>query len=205
MGAYKRPSKDSPYYISPRNNYRYTNLARHYYDCGNKREACRRAGFEPSYANQVFRKPQVIHEMERLKKKMDAKFELNAEWITQRLMRMAEAGLTLAKFKKVDTDGQLYWDFTGATPEELSVITSLTTDTYVEGRGKNGQVVKKFKIGITDPKMALDSLARIQGLFKDKTEITAEAELVDALLEGRRRVAAAKKNGEGDSEDADEG
>src|SRR3546814_14755971 len=105
-----------------------------------------------------------------------------------RLMSLADSKITLAKFKKGAEDGSLYWDFTGATEEELKVIQGIATETYKDGRSKDARMVKKFKPVLVDPKSTLDSLARIQGLFNDKVTVEGELSLIDRIERGRKRA-----------------
>ena len=157
----------------------------------NKREAARLAGYPhpDSYSDRLFKKPDVVAEIDRRRKEEMEKFELTREWIIERLMRLADSNITLSKFKKVDEDGQLYWDFTGASEEELKVIQGISTETVTEGKGKNAKWVKKFKPVLVDPKAALDSLARIQGMFNDKISVEGEVSLIDRIEAGRKRAA----------------
>ena len=110
----------------------------------------------------------------------------------------AESGLRLAKFKKVNDDGELYWDFTDATEEELQAITTLETATYMEGRGPASREVKRMKIGALDPLMALDKLARAYGLYQDNLNLSGETSLVDRINAGRKRAGLDKKKGSKD-------
>lgn len=172
---------------------RHRKLVDYYFETNfNKNLATKLAGYPhpQSYSDRLFKHPAVKAEIERRRKEDVAKFELTREWIIERLMMLADSGVTLAKFKRVnEEDGSLYWDFTGATEEELKVINGLTTETYVEGKGKDKRLVKKFKPMLSDPKSALDSLARIQGLFNDKVTVEGELSLIDRIERGRKRAS----------------
>jgi len=165
----------------------------------NKSAAARRAGYsvssveEPKHRGKGFEHPAVKKEIERRQAKVQAKYDLNEDWVIQRLMRIADAGAILAKFKKVEPDGTLSWNFKGATQEELAVINDLSVETYVEGRGDGAREVKKFKIGVSDVKGALDSLCRRLGLFQDKMQLSGDAALVERLQNARTRSAPPKK------------
>lgn len=177
---------------------RHRRLAYYYFEANfNKDEAARRAGYQNvnKYSNRLFAREDVKQEIEKIRRKMMEKMELTNDWIIQRLMLLANSNVVLAKFRKVQEDGSLAWDFTGATEEELALIHNISTDTYVEGRGEGAKKVKKFKVEIIDPKNALDTLARIQGLFQEKQEVSVEVNLVDALQKGRER-ARVKNEGE---------
>ena len=95
-------------------------------------------------------------------------------------MTRAESSKTLAKFMKVDGNGKLDWDFTGATDKELQLIKSLTVEHSEKG--------KKYKIDTSDPLAVLNSLARIAGLFNDRLQLEADDEVVAILQSARNRV-----------------
>lgn len=144
------------------------------------------------YINRLFDHPDVVAEIEKRQREMQVKYELTEEWVIERFMRIADAGAVLARFKKPQLDGSLMWDFTDATPADLVSINELSVDYYTEGRGENTREVKKFKVGTSDPKGALDSLARHLGLFKDKLEISGSISLADRIQRGRDRINADK-------------
>ena len=130
----------------------------------------------------------MVAEIERRREKIIKDHELTMDWVIERLMRIADGGRTLAKFKKVTADGKLDWDFTDATLEELSLINDMNIDSYTEGRGEGARNVKRFKLNVGDPKSALDSLARILGMFNDNMTIKGELSMVERLHAGRARV-----------------
>jgi len=168
---------------------------------GNKYRALKDAGYTECTArgnpSGVFRQPEFAAELEKRQKKEAAKNELTQQWVTQRLMVLANSNHILAKFKFVNEKGELYWDFASATVEDLAAITELTTEIYMEGRDDNQRPVKKIKIGMADPKAALDSLGRHLGMFNDKVTVTNEVSLVERLQRGRVRARA--KNTEEDA------
>lgn len=163
----------------------------------NKTQAMRACGYSDKSSLQrhaiVFKNPHVIAYLEEKKAKLKQKYELSEEWVISRLMKIADSNNILAPYKKVGADGELYWDFTDATQEELSVITGLMTETYTEGRDEGRRFVKKFKIEIADPKAALDSLARRLGLFNDKITVQGEVSFVERLQRGRERARLKKE------------
>lgn len=134
-------------------------IINHYFSCGlNKDEAWRRSGKkwaqELSYL--FFRRPEVKAEIARRMKKMEKKTELSANLLIDRLVSIVESYFALSKYKKVDEAGKLFWDFTGATQEELVAVNDLE------------------KVGALDPNTAIDKLVRILGMYKDKLEHTGK-------------------------------
>lgn len=172
---------------------RYKRLVHFYFMSDfNKKEAMKKAGYKSKSKGRVqelFSHPFVIAEIERQRQRVEKKYELTRDWIVKRLMVLADSNIVLGKFKKVNEDGSLYWDFSGATEAELGVINGISTDIYTEGRGLSKRKVKKFGLVITDPKAALDSLARIQGLFNDKMTVQGELSIMERLSKGRERVS----------------
>lgn len=160
-----------------------------------KTQAMLTAGFSPntSYA-QVFNKPLVKLEIQRrqdeIARNLQEKYNIDRDWIENQYARMVMAGRVLAKYKKVSEDGAPYWDFTEASEEELSLFDSMTVETYKEGRGEGAREVKKVKIDLPDRKGALDSLARVHGLFQDRVEVTGSLSVSARLIEARKRVNA---------------
>lgn len=151
-----------------------------------KGEALLEAGYsKKSGVSVVFDRPDVCHEIERLTERVMAKYEVDREWVTEQLVDIATAGVTLAKFKKITEDGKLNWDFSGATEAELALIDSLTVENYPVNQGGG---FKSMKITIPSRQSALDSLCRIHGLNKDKLDVTGELSLVERLQRGRERA-----------------
>ena len=169
-----------------------------YMEGASKADAMRLAGLSEGYATKhqgdFFDQPLIAAEVERRQRSARRRYELEEDWVVQRLMRIANSGEVLARFKKVQPDGLLAWDFTGATEDELAAISELTVTTR---RDSQGDEVVKVKVGSTDPKGALDSLCRRLGLFEDRVRLEGELSLVDRISRGRDRARAAPPAGEG--------
>ena len=154
-------------------------------------DALRHAGYAEStvrdHPEYVFQHPEVVKEIARRRKQIAKKFDVTQDWIVGRLVRMVTAGDRLAKFKVVQEDGTIAWDFRGATKEELSLLTELHADIYIEGRGEDAQLVKKFRIKYPDEHAALIALGRHLGMFTDKVEVTGD--LASRIQAGRKRAA----------------
>ena len=162
------------------------------------------AGYSPNTsatnAQSVFSRPDVIAEIAAKKARREQVSDINTEWVMQRFARLAMAGESLAKYKKVQPDGSLAWDFTGATQEDLAVITELGVDYYTEGRGKDGIEVKKFRVKVPDMQAALVAIARHLGAFNDSLEVTGD---VSAKIAAGRARARARDNADPKESDPD--
>jgi phage terminase small subunit len=170
----------------------------------NKEAALLAAGYSATTAASktelVFGRDDVQKEISRRQRVLAKRHNLNQDWVISRLMKGAMADEILAKFKKVQPDGTLDWDFTGATEEDLSLVTELGVDAYVEGRGKNTRQVKKFKAKHADSHAALMALARHLGLFNDSLEIGGS--VADTLVAARRRASPIPQPSNEDEDEA---
>ena len=163
--------------------------------CRSKAAAMMKAGYAKMTArdqaeSMVFGRPEVKEEIERRQAQLRKDNELTVNWVIERLQAVASAPEKLAKYITVTEDGKLDWDFTEASIEDLSLINDMTVETFMRGRGRGDHPsdVKKFKIGISDRKGALDSLARILGMFDDSMTLKGELTMVERLHAGRARV-----------------
>ncbi len=153
--------------------------------------AMRSAGYNESTARdhpeRVFKHPAVVAEIERRQEIAASAANLDQSWIIERLMLLADGPKTLAKFKKVTSDGELKWDFTGASEQDLALIKSLATES-ISIPGERHGFVKKFKIDTTDPLAVLQALARIAGLYQDRLKIESDEGVIEILQSARNRI-----------------
>ncbi len=159
-------------------------------------EAMRAANYADSTCEhqqvRFFQRPKIKKVLNERRYRARKEYKLDEDWVIQRLMRIANAGEILARFKKVDGNGQMSWDFTDASQDDLAVINELTVTSE---RDKDGVLVTKTKIGVSDPKGALDSLCRKLGLFNDKLNLSGGLSLMDRLQAGRKRAAVRDEDG----------
>lgn len=174
---------------------RYRLVVHNYFTNGlNQKKAMVDAGYsENASPADVFNHPYVQSQMEAYRLRLERSYQLDEGWIISRLMKIADSGSILNRFKKIGSDGELYWDFTDASPDELELIQGISTDSYKEGRGKSARNIKKFTIKIPEAKAALDTLARIKGMFDDKLEVKGTVGIVERLQAGLKQVAAEKE------------
>jgi len=163
---------------------------------GNKRQAMMTAGYPDTTSRTrtglVFDREDVKAEIEYRENMLAKKYNLTADWVIKRLMNVASGPEVLAKFMEVQSDGSLGWDFSGATDDELALVTELGVDFYMEGKGKTAKKVKKFRIKTADSLSALTQLARHLGLLTDKLEVTGNS-LTDLIQAGRNRLSKASE------------
>lgn len=129
-----------------------------------------------SYGYRLFNTNGVKKLIADRKKALREKFEASFENIVAELGELVQGYKKLAKYKKVDDKGLPYWDFTGATEEDLAFITSMDVEVSFDESDEDAPVqVRKVKISgadLKDAKAALDALSKIIGLDKNRVEIS---------------------------------
>lgn len=154
---------------------------------GNKiGEALRTAGYSEQTVRQsstAWFAPRLQEELERRRQEVAKNAKLTPEWVLERLMERADAGRILAEFKRIDEDGQLYWDFTGADKKALALVSAIGVEFIKSGRGKGSIDITKTKVQEPDIGGAIRDLMRHLGMFNDKLEVTGS--MADRIREAR--------------------
>ena len=139
-------------------------------------QAMTAAGYSPNTAANFFKKVAIQNEINRRlnlmqaeTKKISKKLHMDKDRIITELAKIAFAPVETPNIK-TDANGWVQ----GADAEE------------VEGLGLLEPVAAK------DKKVALDSLAKIEGLFIDRIKHEGEVNLVELILQGRKRLAEAE-------------
>ena len=156
-----------------------------------KTQALMRAGYSPEFArarqNVVFERLDVLREIERRRNAFKNRTSNLVDRIKDELSKIAF--FNIGEIVEVTKDGDLIFDFSTATMDQLAAIGEVTIETYVEGRGPAAQEVKRFKVKPISKKEALDSLARIMGMFKDNLDVTSGGQSLEERLQaGRKRL-----------------
>jgi hypothetical protein len=161
----------------------------------NQYQALLAAGYSHGVARfnaaQVFQRPEVKEEIEARMAELRTKYQLTEEYIIRGLMTIVDTNMG-AIIHKLRSNN---YDISVLTPLEKQAIDSFTDEFYTEGRGDEKVDVKKVKVTgvkVSDRKGALDSLARIKGMFQDKVEHSGTIDLAERIAAGRNRLAAAK-------------
>lgn len=163
----------------------------------NKKQALITAGYSQSTANLraglVFDREDVKEEIEMRRKRLAQRYDLEEDWVIRRLMDRADSGRLLAPYKKVDENGQLYYNFKGAPEDILALVQAIGIEYSKEGRGDEAIEIRKAKVQEPDAQAALMALARHMGMLNDKLEVKG-GDLSDRIQAGRDRAALGKKN-----------
>jgi phage terminase small subunit len=82
------------------------------------------------------------------------------------------------------------------TPDMRRALGEFTVDEYKKGRGENAVPVTKMKIKMADKLRALEMLGKHLGIFTDVVRVDGDADLIERLLAGRRRVGEEESESE---------
>lgn len=154
-----------------------------------KQEALIKAGYSPATAAKaawkIFGRPDVQMAIEERRWKMRHRSHEMVDRIQEELARIAF--FNIGQVLMVTDDGELVFDFNEATMEDFAAIGEVQVESYYDAGQE--QVVKRVKVKPLDKKGALDSLARIFGMFQDNMNVTSEGgSLEDRLNKGRERL-----------------
>lgn len=152
-----------------------------------KQDALDAVGFHGNGgSDRFFKRSYIIAEIEKRQAKLRKKYELDEDWIIQRIMKLADANVGEILIKLQDYD----YDLSVLDQDELFAISEFTEEVYTEGRGHSAQEVKKVKFKTESKMTALITLCRKMGLFTDHLKVSGEVSIVERLQAGRNRTSA---------------
>jgi len=149
----------------------------------NKTEACREAGYAHAHvqAVKVFKRPRVVAEIKKRLDEIAKKRAVTPSRIIEEYAKIAFSNL--GDLLEVQPDGSAVLDLTDLTDDQRACIT----------RFEGATDKSPDKISFADKKAALDSLARVYGMFNDKLTVKGSLSLVERLQKGRARVKKSKE------------
>ena len=153
----------------------------------NLAKAAEKMGYSWTTGRDLLQTPKGKAWIEQKKKSSRERYELNEDWVIQRLMNIADAnmGEIMDKLRKND------YDLSCLTFNERYAISAVTDEVYMEGRGEDAQEIKKVKVTGRDNVAALIALCRKLGLFVEKVEVSGEISVVQRLQSARQRMVTA--------------
>ena len=157
--------------------------------CG-KTESMLKAGYSKTYSEHrqthFFNREDISREVEQRRWTMKTRNNKIVDRIQDELAKIAF--FNIGEVIEITEEGDVIFNYDAATMDEFAAIGEITVETYVEGRGEEAETVKRVKVKPYDKKAALDSLARIHGMFNDKLLIGDEGSLEQRLQAGRQRA-----------------
>lgn len=165
---------------------RYRSFARHMAASENASKAARLAGWsETSAAQQGWRlmqRPDVLAMVEEERQERAHRLRVTDDRIIN-----AYATLALSDVRDVVTwndDAATIRDSNELTEDQAMLVQSVTRK---ERTLKSGETIVTTEVRLADRKAAIDALARIRGLFKDKLEVETVGGIADEMEAMRRR------------------
>lgn len=161
----------------------------------------------------LLKKDAVASEIKRQQDKINAKildrYSVSREKVVRRLATMAFGNMN--DYIAITEEGEPVLDMSGVDRDQMSAISEITSEVYLEGRGDDAVRVKKTKFKLYDARAAAMDLARLQGYVIDKQELSgpnggpipiAAAHVVDIkeLTPERREALRASLENDDDDE-----
>ncbi len=148
------------------------------------------AGYSPRSAHvtasQLLNQPNVKDKLAKLMEGHARTLDLSAEKVLSELAQMGFANFR--DYIGVTEKGDPYIDLSKLTREQAAAIQQITVDEYVEGRGKNGERVKRVRVRLADKTRALELLGRYLRMFAIDVRVNFNVEkIVEKIQAARRR------------------
>ena len=156
----------------------------------NATQAAIRAGYSEktaySIGQQNLKKLEVAAAIQQAMNKRSQRTEITADRVLQELALIGFADM--GTYLNLDS-GTATLDWSDLPEGATKVISEITQEVYLEGRGDDAENVKRTKFKLHDKRAALVDLGRHLKLFTDKTEVSADASLAALLgaLDGQSR------------------
>lgn len=96
--------------------------------------------------------------------KLRAALQPTVDRIVTNLARMAFSGMS--KFVRINDEGDPQIDLSACTPDDLDLLSEITTESWLEGEGESSRMVRKVKIKPYDRYQALVKMGQHLGMFK---------------------------------------
>lgn len=157
---------------------------------GNKQDAMRKAGFSIWYAKEFFQRPDVVAFIQEHNQKLERKTLMDKAWLLEKLKTIIEA--EPGELIEVDAKGRPSLNFNNLSTSLRKAISKVSIDTQREG-GKYKRTKTKINIDVPDRISAIKEAAILLGIREEKTQITAEQQLIDVLAQRRRELAGEDK------------
>lgn len=158
--------------------------------CLSRRAAMKEVGYDAGSPHTVFNRLEVDAYIRECMAKRQDYMAMSEADIIREYEKIAKA--SLGDLLEVQQDGSALLDLTSLTPDMRAAISEYQVEAYTETIYEGDEVrqvpVKKFRVKFHDKKAALDSLARIHGMNKDKVEVQTSAGLVEQIAAARKRL-----------------
>jgi phage terminase small subunit len=139
-------------------------FAMHWIATLNARESAIRAGYSPKDADQrawrLMRRPRVKALIRQLQDRYSRDMRIETETVLREYARIGF--VNVGDF--IDSEGRI--DLGKVSRDQMAAVSSIETETYVDGRGEDKQEVKRVKLRFHSKTDALDALGKHLGVFE---------------------------------------
>ncbi len=168
--------------------------------CVSRRRAMEAAGYSPASARNnttgVFGREDVVKEIQRRRNMAQGRRGVTEDWIIEQFRKLASA--SMGDLLDVNEDGSAYLDLNAMTDDHRAALMEFTSEEAIEKgttEGEDGPElsltrVRKSRAKFASKQAALDSLARILGMFKDKLEVGGVVSIADKFAAARKRIVS---------------
>lgn len=158
----------------------------------NKSDAMREAGYAETTCvtnhSAVFGNAEVIKYIERKQGLAAQKSNITLDWVVGKLKEIADA--SIGDLVDIDAEGNITLDYSKMTPSLRQALSGIVVDEITEGRGDSKRKIKRIKVTQLDKLRALEMILRHTGISKEKTTVNVEGDLVERLMNARKRGSA---------------
>ena len=164
----------------------------------NGTQAAIRAGYSPRTADVAAAKdllpnPKIRAEIAKAEARISARYEITAERIKAELAKVAFSNM---EDYVMHENGDITPHLTNCTRDQMAAVQEFTVDsTGGTGDGER-RLVLRTRFRLADKTRALELLAKCKDtdcFVNSRVELTASDDILDAIAEGRRRVAKCRK------------
>jgi phage terminase small subunit len=149
----------------------------------NATQAAIRAGYSEKTAASIgcenLTKPYIQSSIADAMAERAKRTEVTQDFVLGELLKIARANMK--NYMRVGPNGDPYLDFSTLTDDQAAVLSEVTVDDYVDGRGENSRKVKRVRFKLHDKRAALVDLGRHLGMFTDKLEHSGGLSLEELL------------------------
>lgn len=171
--------------------YRHQCFVREFMVDRNAAQAAVRAGYAAATANnagyRLMKRDDIRAAIEAIEALANQRATKNLDDVVEELTTIAFTGMS--KFIRTTSQGDAYVDLSKCTPAELDLISEISVEDFVDGRGEDARDVRRVKVKLIDRLRALEKLGAHLGLG-DKGEVGAVDRLTQAVMEINARGSA---------------
>lgn len=139
----------------------------------------------PGYAVKLLADPKIVERIETLRDTRARDADVNAARVLSELVKMGFSNML--DYVRVNDDGSPEVDFSKLTRDQAAAISSVTVDSFTDGRGEKAREVKRVKFTLYSKPDALKLLGQHLKLFTENINVTVES-LAETIARRREEL-----------------